>query len=76
MLQAGIQTTQMDRLRFKDSDWTGQADGNGVARRLQWRESWPVLGWRWIEGGIRLAGLMSLSSWIDGLKWICGGGFD
>ncbi|KAF2551344.1 hypothetical protein F2Q68_00033376 [Brassica cretica] len=41
MLQAGIQTTQMDRLRFKDSDWTGQADGNGVARRLQWRESWP-----------------------------------
>ncbi|WZZ15533.1 hypothetical protein YC2023_108622 [Brassica napus] len=43
VLQAGIQTTQMDRLRFKDSDWTGQADCNGAARRLQWRESWPVL---------------------------------
>ena len=27
LLQAGIQTTQMARLRFKRSDWTGRTDG-------------------------------------------------
>ncbi|KAF3609586.1 hypothetical protein DY000_02046333 [Brassica cretica] len=57
MLQAGVQTTQMDRLRFKDSDWTGQTDGNGAARRLQWRGSWPVS----IDMDPVLAGRMSLS---------------
>ncbi|KAF3555960.1 hypothetical protein F2Q69_00015086 [Brassica cretica] len=63
LLQAGIHTTQMARLRFKRSDWTGQTDGQGAAKRMRWRGN---RGWRWREDGIWLAGLMSLSSWING----------
>ena len=43
MLQAGIQATQMDGLRFKNSDWTGRTNGYGAARRTRWRGRWPVL---------------------------------
>ncbi|KAF2530998.1 hypothetical protein F2Q70_00031222 [Brassica cretica] len=42
LLQAGIQTTQMARLRFKRSDRTGRTDGQGVAKRMRWRENQPV----------------------------------
>ncbi|KAF2565880.1 hypothetical protein F2Q68_00026308 [Brassica cretica] len=66
LLQAGIHTTQMARLRFTRSDWTGQTDGQGAAKRMRWRGNRPNSGWRWREDGIWLAGLMSLSSWING----------
>ena len=42
MLQAEIQATQLDGLRFKNSDWTGRTDGYGAARRTRWRGRWPI----------------------------------
>ncbi|KAG5384685.1 hypothetical protein IGI04_036155 [Brassica rapa subsp. trilocularis] len=44
---AGIQATQMDGLRFKNSDWTGWTDGYGAARRTRWRGRWPICSFPW-----------------------------